>query len=118
MEYMDLSAALAAKEASGDDEDFETPEIYWIVNMLPGTSRYLFCTTITHAIGIWDLHHRRCARVIDTGCVILSLFTSAPIREFTCVHLTRTPDIIARHLKCVLLNENHRSLITLFSRLH
>ena len=80
MEYMDLSAALAAKESEGDD-DFKTPEIYWIVNMLPETSRYLFCTTISHAIGIWDLYHRRCARIIETGCVIMFSSMSCLITE-------------------------------------
>ena len=75
MEFMDLSVALAAKEAADSEDKFENPEIFWINGMLPETSRYLFCKTISQAIGIWDLYNRRCVRIIDTGLVTLTLCT-------------------------------------------
>ena len=63
MEFLDLTIAAAG----GGDDGMEEPEMYWIVGPVPGTSRYLFCTTVTHAVGLWDLYERRCVRIIDTG---------------------------------------------------
>ena len=69
MEKLDLNHALAAKQSGREDTDFETTEMFWIVGLLPETSRYICCTTNSHALSIWDLYERRCARIIDTGKV-------------------------------------------------
>ena len=63
MEFLDLTVAAAG----GSDDGMEEPEMYWIVGQVPGTSRYLFCTTVAHSIGLWDLYERRCVRIIETG---------------------------------------------------
>ena len=77
MEKLDLNHALAAKQSGEEDTDFETTEMYWIVGQLPETSRYICCTTNSHALSIWDLYERRCARIIETGNISYPLFADA-----------------------------------------
>ena len=69
MEFLDLSVALAAKDTTEENDDFEDPPMYTVVGYLPDTLRYMYCTTVKHDIAIWDLYLRRCIRVIETGTV-------------------------------------------------
>ena len=70
MEKLDLNVALASKESGEENGDFENSEISWIVGQVPGASRYIYCSTTSGGICIWDLYERRCARVIETGSII------------------------------------------------
>ena len=73
MEFLDLSTAHDDNENEGDRGDVGVPELFWIMNKFPQTSRYIYCVTTTHAICIWDLHKRRCVRIIETGIGLVDM---------------------------------------------